>query len=600
VARERNVAIHIRAYDEATKVFEGIAKNTLPQFAKRVAQSLAGFASIAAVEEVVRRSITNAMDAEKATAALTAALNSQKLSVQANLPHLTAFAGALSRASLATDEEVQGAQQLLISIGRLTGEGLDRATKAALNLSAGLGISLSDAAEKIARAANGATKGFSQLGVKFQEGASDAEKLNTVLSFIDQRFGGAAQAQIETMSGKLHELAKAFGELGEAAGKSAIGTGPKGLIGTLTDAINAMADKTSKGGLFSALHTIIPVPGDPIWTSVNKIITLGETLERLKMDDAVMLALSGKFAEDADPILQKYIKDLDGIIKAQDDAADATKRHAEAVAKFNANTGVQTFGPQKASSRPSVIGAVQTRILGDEVNRAQSDVGSTEELEKHRAAVAAEAAEWEKMVEIIAEANGGMVKFGETVVLVGKETTKWSTQFELTMRDALTSAALQLGDTLVEAAFGAKVSWEDTIKSIVEGIVKAIIQAAILRLIQGAIGGFSTGGVVGSSSGGIGPRAYADGGMVYAAGGFFRPRGTDTVPAMLTPGEIVLPRGVSQSILGGRASVVPAGMGGGSPQIVTVNIGGATLTRLLVDNARSVVTVLDHIDARGM
>jgi hypothetical protein len=34
--------------------------------------------------------------------------------------------------------------------------------------------------------------------------------------------------------------------------------------------------------------------------------------------------------------------------------------------------------------------------------------------------------------------------------------------------------------------------------------------------------------------------AYAKGGIVYAAGGWMRPQGTDTVPAMLTPGERVL------------------------------------------------------------
>ena len=34
----------------------------------------------------------------------------------------------------------------------------------------------------------------------------------------------------------------------------------------------------------------------------------------------------------------------------------------------------------------------------------------------------------------------------------------------------------------------------------------------------------------------------AKGGLVYAADGFFSPKGTDTVPAMLTPGELVVPR----------------------------------------------------------
>jgi hypothetical protein len=35
---------------------------------------------------------------------------------------------------------------------------------------------------------------------------------------------------------------------------------------------------------------------------------------------------------------------------------------------------------------------------------------------------------------------------------------------------------------------------------------------------------------------------FSKGGMVYASDGFFSPKGTDTVPAMLTPGELVVPR----------------------------------------------------------
>lgn len=35
---------------------------------------------------------------------------------------------------------------------------------------------------------------------------------------------------------------------------------------------------------------------------------------------------------------------------------------------------------------------------------------------------------------------------------------------------------------------------------------------------------------------------FKKGGLVYAADGYFQPRGTDTVPAMLSPGELVVPR----------------------------------------------------------
>jgi hypothetical protein len=69
-------------------------------------------------------------------------------------------------------------------------------------------------------------------------------------------------------------------------------------------------------------------------------------------------------------------------------------------------------------------------------------------------------------------------------------------------------------------------------------------------------------------------QALARGGVVYASRGMFVPRGTDTVPAMLTPGEFVVNRaavnrGNNLQILramntGGGASAPGALSGGGS------------------------------------
>ena len=59
-------------------------------------------------------------------------------------------------------------------------------------------------------------------------------------------------------------------------------------------------------------------------------------------------------------------------------------------------------------------------------------------------------------------------------------------------------------------------------------------------------------------------RPMASGGMVYAAGGgsIFKPRGTDTVPAMLTPGEFVIKKSAVDKVGLGTLSAIN---GGGSP-----------------------------------
>jgi hypothetical protein len=67
---------------------------------------------------------------------------------------------------------------------------------------------------------------------------------------------------------------------------------------------------------------------------------------------------------------------------------------------------------------------------------------------------------------------------------------------------------------------------------------------------------------------------YAQGGVVYAAGGWPKAKGTDTVPAMLTPGEGVLSRR-GMATLGALNQGRTGGSGGGVS--VTVDLRGATV-----------------------
>jgi hypothetical protein len=59
--------------------------------------------------------------------------------------------------------------------------------------------------------------------------------------------------------------------------------------------------------------------------------------------------------------------------------------------------------------------------------------------------------------------------------------------------------------------------------------------------------------------------------------------GTDSVPAMLTPGEMVLPRSMSDAIRSGAISV--SGPGGGGGQTININISNPVVsTRDAIDD----------------
>lgn len=112
-------------------------------------------------------------------------------------------------------------------------------------------------------------------------------------------------------------------------------------------------------------------------------------------------------------------------------------------------------------------------------------------------------------------------------------------------------------------------------KDVTAQIAAAIIKQQILNLLSAMTGGAT--GPLGFlfSKGGMVP-GYADGGVVYAANGF-APRGTDTVPAMLTPGEGVLTRSAVAGIGGPRAiDALNATNGRAGLGSVNINIGGGT------------------------
>jgi len=108
---------------------------------------------------------------------------------------------------------------LLSSISSLSGQGLKDGTKAALDLSAALGISLESAVRLVGKAANGETGAFEKYGIKIKEGTTNSETFANALSAVNSKLGGSAAAQVDTYSGRVTQLSNTFEKLQEEFGK---------------------------------------------------------------------------------------------------------------------------------------------------------------------------------------------------------------------------------------------------------------------------------------------------------------------------------------------------------------------------------------------
>jgi len=112
--------------------------------------------------------------------------------------------------------------------------------------------------------------------------------------------------------------------------------------------------------------------------------------------------------------------------------------------------------------------------------------------------------------------------------------------------EAVRALARALGVDLPENAEEAAKRIKAAMKDVATSVSGVTMPGAVPNPPGGADGA-STGGYVTAS----GIQRFAGGGVVLP----FKARGTDTVPAMLTPGEMILTRGQQRSLLGGGGNV---------------------------------------------
>lgn len=163
--------------------------------------------------------IKESLAGEKTTLQLATAMKSIPGVTNEAVRSFQAFSEELSKKIAVDDDVINSSAAVLASLGRLSGQGLKEATKAAADLSAGLGISLEDAASRIARAAEGGEGAFKKLGFQFTKNATDAQILQETLKQIEGRFSGLAQSIAQnTFEGVLNRLKVAFEDSNQALG----------------------------------------------------------------------------------------------------------------------------------------------------------------------------------------------------------------------------------------------------------------------------------------------------------------------------------------------------------------------------------------------
>ena len=174
-------------------------------------------AAVAAVIAFGKKAIDAYMEQEKATMKLAVAMRNQGDYSRKSLRELKAYASQLQKTTVYGDELTLSVMGNLKTYGMNTEE-LKKATIATMDLATAKGMDLLSASDLVGKAFVGETGTLSRYGIVLEKGVPKTKKFAAVLKLINERFGGAAQAEIETYSGQLKQMSNWWGDIMEKIG----------------------------------------------------------------------------------------------------------------------------------------------------------------------------------------------------------------------------------------------------------------------------------------------------------------------------------------------------------------------------------------------
>ena len=562
----------VNGLKQANTSITGFQSNFIKSFG---AIAAIGAASFAAVGFAIKQTVDAAAEAEAAQNDLAIALRNAGDGSQAALQSSLDYSAALQRQTGISDELITATQTELVQYG-LTGEALKIATQATLDLSTAKKMSLSAAADQVGKAFIGETGRLKQLGIVIDESVPKADRFRMAVEQMNDKFGGAAQGQLDTYKGNVNLLKEGFGEIVESIG---------GLfLPMMTDVVSAMA----KGSL-----AVADFFQNNVSPGIDKIKDIAGNLLILK--DGVM-------------VLVGALADLIGKFQAVNSLWEDTKT----VMGFLKDKVVEGTDALAASGRAAIQAAEQTKMadtavaqnktLQEQIRAQQmaniknmeavSDVAREADKQAQLAEIAKESekftADMQKAALERDNKNRALVEKAEsehkaTLNRIADESETLMTSIfnrELDNRQKkqqIFSQVMRLLQTQVTQAFIASQATQASTAIKTSAVEVAAAKPAIAAGFFKAHAGIP---IVGKAIAlGLIAAAFSFIGSLvkFNTGGEVGGRGnSDTVPAMLTPGERVLNAGQNE-MFNAVANAAMAGIGGGGGGNITINISGTFL-----------------------
>ena len=205
------------SFGDAGRIFDNFIANIGSTIAVKAFQTLGN--AISGAVAFIKESAAEAAEAQQNVTNLEIALRSAGITSEQASRDFQEFAAAVQLSTKYSDDAVLSAGALIEQMGKLSEEGLEQATQAALDLASAYNIDLQSAARAVGAAATGNISALGRvMKTELKEGKDVAETFALALKKINEAAGGSAAAQVNTYSGATAKLSNQFGELKESIG----------------------------------------------------------------------------------------------------------------------------------------------------------------------------------------------------------------------------------------------------------------------------------------------------------------------------------------------------------------------------------------------
>ncbi len=189
-------------------------------------------AGLVAMTAAMKKAVGLANEQEKVETRLAAVLKATGNASGYNIEQLKAMASSMQNVTTVGDEVILSGMGILATFKNVRGEGFERATMAALDMSNVMGTDLNSSITQIGKALNDPIQGLtalSRVGVTFTDQQKEQIKVlqasgdmmsaqNIILKELESEFGGAASAAVKDFDGKVSQLSNSYGDMWEQLG----------------------------------------------------------------------------------------------------------------------------------------------------------------------------------------------------------------------------------------------------------------------------------------------------------------------------------------------------------------------------------------------